>query len=70
MEKQRGDGVPETLGEVEPWKIPSPKSQSQKPVSKGAWEMFSAGACLLGQRRVEKGSGVETRQRTKSTDYV
>lgn len=69
MEKQRGNGVPETPGGVEPGKTPSPTSQSQKPVSKGAWEM-PASACLLGQRRVEKGSGVETTQRNNSTDYV
>ena len=24
LKKQRGDGVPETLGEVQPWKTPSP----------------------------------------------
>ena len=30
MEKQRGDGVPETLREVKPWKIPEPESEASQ----------------------------------------
>lgn len=63
MEKQRGNGVPETPGGVEPGKAPSPTSQSQKPVSKGAWEMPAA-ACVLGKGGWRKDLGLRLHRKT------